>query len=404
VKRVLFVDDDIPVLEGLRLLLRHREHEWTLVFVNSGAQALAEFQSQPFDVIVSDIRMPVMRGTRLLRTVSERWPEAARIALSGGNDPEQAMHLAPIAHQFLSKPCDSSVLEQVIDRSLTLHALLPEPALRAMVGRVRRLPPLRRTYARLQSAVLSNEATAQEVAQIVASDTVIAAKVLQLVSSSFFRPGRHTTNIEQAVTHLGFAALRSLVTSAEVFAQWPQKPATAILDLEQLQQHSHAVTSVAHALTTGTALADDALLAAHLHEIGYWILAYECPRELERAYHWALEKGVPMHEAERATMGSSHAEIGGYLLGIWGLSDSIVAAVAHHHAPERLQPGPFNALAAVAVAHALADTDDTAAFGTAPRPDARVGAEYLQSVSAPFSWSEAMQRAAVALQSGMMPR
>ena len=142
-KRILFVDDDMPVLEGLRLQLRRREREWTLVFVNSGAQALVEFQSQPFDVIVSDIRMPAMHGTRLLRTVSERWPEAARIALSGVNDLEQGMHLAPIAHQFLSKPCDSPVLEQVIDRSLTLQALLPDPTLRAMVGRIRRQSDIR---------------------------------------------------------------------------------------------------------------------------------------------------------------------------------------------------------------------------------------------------------------------
>ena len=399
-KRVLFVDDDIPVLEGLRLVLRHREHEWTMTFAASGAQALTEFQTQPYDVIVSDIRMPAMHGTRLLRTVGERWPEAARIALSGVSDPEQATHLAPIAHQFLSKPCESSLLEQVIDRSLRLQELLPEPALRAMVGRTRRLPPLRRAYARLQSAVLSDEPTAQDVAKIVASDTVIAAKVLQMVNSGFFRRGRSITNIDQAVTHLGFAALRRLVTSAEVFAQWPPKPMTAILDFERLQLHTQAVTSVARALTLDTSLADETLLAAHLHDIGYWILAHECPRELDRAYHWALENGVPMHEAERQTMGSSHAEIGGYLLGIWGLPDSIVAAVAHHHEPERMQPQAFNPLAALAVAQALAGTDDTAGFRSAIQPDVQVDAEYFESVSAPFSWSEATRRAFVTLQSG----
>jgi HD-like signal output (HDOD) protein len=403
VKRVLFVDDDIPVLEGLRLVLRRREHEWTMTFVDSGARALAEFQTQPYDVIVSDIRMPAMHGTRLLRTVGDRWPEAARIALSGVTDPEQTMHLAPIAHQFLSKPCEPSVLEQVIDRSLGLQELLPEPALRAMVGRARRLPPLRRTYAKLQSAVLSDEPTAHEVAQIVASDTVIASKVLQMVNSAFFSHGRRTTNIEQAVTHLGFAALRRLVTSGEVFAQWPQKPTTTILDLEHLQQHTQAVTSVARALTLDTSLADDTLLAAHLHDIGYWVLAHESPRELERAYHWALAEGVPMHEAERQTIGSSHAEIGGYLLGIWGLPDSVVAAVAHHHAPERMQPMGFDALAALAVAHALAGTDDTAAFRSLLHPDFQVGAEYLESVSAPFDWSEAVRRAAMSLQSGTVP-
>jgi DNA-binding NtrC family response regulator len=177
-KRVLFVDDDVPVLESLRLALRHRDREWSMTFANSGAQSLAEFQSRPYEVIVSDIRMPAMHGTRLLRTVSERWPEAARIALSGVADAEQVMHLAPIAHQFLSKPCESSLLERVIDRSLRLQELLPNPALRAVVGRARRLPPMRRTYSKLQLAILTNTPTADEVAQIVASDTMLAAKVL----------------------------------------------------------------------------------------------------------------------------------------------------------------------------------------------------------------------------------
>ena len=241
----------------------------------------------------------------------------------------------------------------------------------------------------------SDTLATHEVARIVASDTVVAAKVLQMVNSGWFCPGRHTTNIEQAVAHLGFAALRSLVTSAEVFAEWPHNPSASIPDFEHLQQHTQEVTHVACALTADTSLADDALLAAHLHDIGYWILAHECPRELDRAFQWALQKGVPMHKAERETIGSSHAEIGGYLLGIWGLPEAIVTAVAHHHAPEKMLPHGFNALAALAVAHALADRDDSASFHALLEPDVPVGPEYLESVSAPFSWSEAMRRSAV---------
>ena len=397
-KRVLFVDDDTPILEGLRLALRHRAHEWSMTFANSGAQALAEFQSRPYDVIVSDIRMPAMHGTRLLRTVSERWPEATRVALSGVADPEQVMHLAPIAHQFLTKPCESSVLERAIDRSLRLQELLPEPALRAVVGRARRLLPVHRTYIKLQSVLLSDTPTTHELAQIVACDTVIAAKVLQLASYAFFGHGRRTNTLEQAVTHLGVATLRQLVISGEVFAQWPSRLAPTVVDLEKLQQHTHAVGRVARALTVDTPFANETNLAAHLHDIGYWILAQECPHELERACRWAVEKGMPMHEAERQTIGRSHAEIGGYLLGLWGLPDAIVTAVSHHHAPERMPQREFDALAALAAAQALAGIDDTAAFGMTLRPDAQVGPEYWASVSAPFSWNEALGRADVSLQ------
>jgi hypothetical protein len=65
-----------------------------------------------------------------------------------------------------------------------------------------------------------------------------------------------------------------------------------------------------------------------------------------------------------------------------------------------MQPQGFNALAALAVAHALAGTDDTAGFRASVQPDVQVGAEYLESVSAPFSWGEATRRATVTLRSG----
>jgi putative nucleotidyltransferase with HDIG domain len=399
-KRILFVDDDIPVLDGLRARLRRMESQWAMTFVDSGAQALAELEREAYDVVVSDIRMPGMAGARLLRTVSERWPAVVRIALSGYADPQQTLHLAPIVHQFLSKPCESPLLEDAIERCLELQELLREPALRAIVGRIRRLPALRRTYTMLQSAMLREDVTAREVAQIVASDTVVAAKVLQMVNSAFFRRGRRITNMDQAVNYLGFRAVGSLVLSAEVFAQWPEKPASPILDLEQVQQHAQATTGVALTLTARTAIADDALLAALLHDIGYWVLAHECPRELEAAHAWAIQHNVPMHEAERQTIGASHAEIGAYLLGLWGLPPSVIEAVAYHHAPERVRQTEFDVLAAVAIAHALAGIDDAAAFRGAVPPDAHVGPQYLETVRAPMSWNEATEHAAVSLKSG----
>jgi HD-like signal output (HDOD) protein/ActR/RegA family two-component response regulator len=401
VNRILFVDDDVPVLEGLRMRLRGMQHKWAMTFAESGGQALAEFQRAPFDVIVSDIRMSGMQGARLLRTVSERWPETVRIALSGLSDTEQAVRLAPLAHQFLSKPCESPVLEDVIERCIALQSLLRQPSLRAIVGHTQRLAPLRGTYAKLQNLLARDTSGAREVAQLVASDTVIAAKVLQMVNSAFFRQSRRITNIEQAVTYLGLGAIRNLVMSAEVFAQWPAKPGSAPLNFDRLQQHAQKVVAIARALTVNTPLADDVLLAALVHDIGYWVLAHESPRELERARDWALANGVSMHEAELHICGGSHAEIGAYLLGIWGLPYSVVEAVAHHHAPGRIRQTQFDVLAALAVANALTPEDDAWTFDSSGlRQDARVGPDYLESLQSTLTWGEAERRAAACLDPG----
>jgi len=395
-KRILFVDDDPPVLEGLRLRLRPFETAWDMTFAGTGGQALAEFQREPYDVIVSDIRMPGVQGARLLRTVSERWPEAVRIALSGVTNPQETLHLVPIAHQFLSKPCEPSLLEATIEHCLKVSELLPERRLRALVGRVRRLFPQRRAYTNLQSLLSDDQATVHQVAELIASDTVMAAKILQMVHSAFFRRARRIASIEQAVAYLGLDAVRSVVLSAEVFSQWPDKPVASSLDLDRLQRHASAVANVAHALTAEAPVADDARLAGLLHDIGYWVLAHESPREIERAHACALQKGIPIYEAERETIGASHAEIGAYLLGIWGLPYSVAEAVAHHHAPEGVRQAGLDALSALVIAHALEGAGDSVAFRSTLQSDSRVGAEYLESLSTSLSWDEAIRRASAA--------
>lgn len=399
-RRILFVDDETPVLEGLQLRLRPLRTKWEMTFVDSGVKALAELEKAAYDVIVSDMRMPAMDGAELLRIVSERRPQIVRIVLSGFSDLRQTIRLVPIAHQYLSKPCEPERLENTVERCLALQELLQEPRLRALVGRIRRLPALPSTFAKLQQTMAKESAGARDVAAIVAQDSVIAAKVLQMVNSAFFRLSRRITNIEQAVNYLGFTSVRNLVMSAEVFASWPTTQVNPVLDVERLQNHARIVATIAQAFTTRTPLSDDALLAALLHDIGYWVLLQECPQELEQAVATAVAEGIPLHQAERQVIGSSHAEIGAYLLGIWGLPYPVVEAVANHHAPQRVGQSSFDVLTALAVAGALApDDDSTTVTASVPR-DSKVDSEYLAASGAPFDWPEAERRAAECLKTG----
>ena len=82
-RRILFVDDEAKVLDGLRNLLRRQRHEWDMLFALSGAAALEELAKAPVDVIVSDMRMPGMDGAELLTRVRTLYPQTARIVLSG---------------------------------------------------------------------------------------------------------------------------------------------------------------------------------------------------------------------------------------------------------------------------------------------------------------------------------
>jgi putative nucleotidyltransferase with HDIG domain len=392
-KRILFVDDDLRFLEALRVGLQPRAADWIMSFVESGARAIQELEQSPQDVLVADVRMPEMDGAQLLRTVRERWPDTIRIVLSGAADLADVIRLLPIAHQYLNKPCLAKRLEEVIERSLDVKAILSTQSLRALMGSTDRLPAQPRVFSRLRVAMANEKISAREVSRIIRADAMVTAKVLQIVNSAFFGPARRVTSIEQAVTYLGFPAVRNLAMCAEVFAHRPRNSFAAPLSLERLQQHTNRVAAVIHALTSGTAWNDDAVLAALLHDIGYWVLVQECPQDLERALDIAIADRIPIHEAETRVLGASHAEVGAYLLGLWGLPYPIVEAVARHHTPEGVHTAKFDVVAALAVAMALSGTDDSDVFLRTPPRSSGVEESYLEALDAPFTWGQAERRA-----------
>lgn len=397
VRHVLFVDDEPKVLEGLRTRLQPLMGKWQMTFVDSGADALSQFELTPRDVIVSDISMPGMDGAQLLHAISERWPATIRIALSGMSEVEDKLRLLPLAHQYLSKPCRPEQLEDAVARSLQLREELTHPSVQAIIGRIRQLPARPQVFSKLQVVMAKPAASARDVARIIAGDTALTVKVLQIANSAFFRRARRISNIEQAVQYLGFQTVRNLVMCAEVFSRWPGRMRHAAVDLEDLQMHAQRTAAVAQVITQGTQFADDTVLAALLHDIGYWVLIQECPRELEQAIELALAAGISLPQAEYEILGASHAEIGAYLLAIWGLPYAVVEAVAHHHRPARVKSARLDALSALAVAMALTGGDDSDGCARNLLPSTSVGPEYLAALGGSLTWSEAESRATACL-------
>jgi HD-like signal output (HDOD) protein/ActR/RegA family two-component response regulator len=397
-KNILFVDDERDLLDSLKARLYKHRHDWNMQFVPSGDEAIGVLEQQPIDLVVSDVRMPGMDGGQLLTVVKQRWPTAMRIIVSGYADPVQAVRLTSLAHQYVAKPCDGGELENIIERCFYLKDLLAQESLRKVVGRIGKLPAMPKTYGLLQAALAQPSVTAGEIGDIVNADAAIASKVLQITNSAFFRLRKPMVRIKDAVTYLGFATVRNLVLSAEIFSQWRAPKGLSEVDPERLQNHAQCAAAACKALSGGRASADDAWLAGLLHDIGYWILVQECPEELGRAIELARAENLPLVECERRITGASHAEIGAYLLGLWGLPYSIIEAVALHHTPGSVTPHGYDLVGALAVSHALLDAANAHGILAAAPPDQGVNAEYLASLQAPFDWQEAQSRVTNALQ------
>jgi putative nucleotidyltransferase with HDIG domain len=366
--RILFVDDEPRVLDGLRRTLHAQRGRWSMTFAVGGAAALVELERAAaagvaFDVVVSDMRMPEVDGLKLLTTARERWPRTVRVVLSGYMDMEVALRSTTVAHQFLAKPCDPAELEAVVERTCGLATLLGDEALRAAVGEVGALASRPTVYAELDRALDDPRAGLAEMSAIIEREISLTAKVLQVVNSSYFGLPRSVTTVAHAVAHLGANVVRALVLSHEI-AERAGAGARALpagFPLGAHQAHALRVASLARAVAGGGAAADDAFLAGVLHDVGKLVLAAQRPTWLPNATALADARGLPVHEAEAALFGVSHAEVGAYLVGLWGLPFRIVEAVAQHHAPSRVGRRPtLDAVAAVHVANALVAEADGA--------------------------------------------
>lgn len=391
-KRVLFVDDEPAILTGLQNLLYKQRKRWEMVFVAGGELALAELRARPFDVVVSDMRMPGMDGATLLNQVREESPATSRIMLTGHADPEAIARALPALHQLLSKPCTGAALRAAIERG-TADTAPRDARIRAAIGRVDRLPTPPGVYVELTELIRSPSACAAEVARIVGRAPGIAAKILQLVGAACFG-GQRTASISQAVAQLGVERLRYLSLSASVFGtvEGEREPIPE-LSSEELQVGPARVADLAQALIsagagaaavggaaasaasarTGAASAgaasagagaasagappvsvgDAVFAAALLHDLGQIVLAQGLTGEYRRVLEEARRRGAPLSEVEAELLGATHGDVGACLLGLWGLPEPVVEIVRYHHAPERA-PAPLGeAAAAVCFAEAV---------------------------------------------------
>jgi HD-like signal output (HDOD) protein len=357
VRKILFVDDEPKLLEGLRRMLRGLRHEWHTEFVQSGQEALDCLAARPFDVVVTDMRMPGMDGAQLLEEVMQRSPGTIRIVLSGQCDRETVLKAVGGAHQFLTKPCDSEAVKGAVTRTCGLRDQLADDGQKQIVSRVQWIASSARTYAELARELASEAPSPERIGQIVEGDVGMTAKLLQLVSSSFFGPPQEVVKAAEAAGLLGVELLKSLMFSARVFrARQDDSPAARFV--EALREHSLAVADgarrIAWAETAHPAAASQAYTAGLLHDIGFLLPAEGDPREhggfLAPEGAWAHAAGA----ADQNDLARTHAGLGGYLLGLWGLSQTTVDAAVFHHAPRRSSETAFSPLAAVHFAEAVA--------------------------------------------------
>jgi HD-like signal output (HDOD) protein len=355
-KKILFVDDEPMILQGIRRMLRGMRDEWNMEFSQGGRETLEIMTKKSFDVIVSDMRMPEMDGGQLLSKVKEQYPQTVRIILSGHSDKEAILRTVKLAHQYLSKPCDADILKATISRSCALRDFLAQDDLKQLVSQMESLPALPALYTELVDLLKSPDVPLQKIGEVIAKDLGMTAKILQLVNSAFFGIPRHVSSPSQAVSLLGLDTVKALVLTIGIFSKF-DKNRILRLGIEGLWAHSLRTGAIAKGIAAAEGMhknqVGDALMGGLLHDVGKLILAANIPDKYSEILEQARAQKVFVHETEKMCLGGTHAEVGAYLAGLWGLPESIVEVIAFHHCPNECPAKILSPLSIVHVANGL---------------------------------------------------
>lgn len=288
--RVLFVDDEQAVLDGVQNLLRRHRKRWEVCFSLGARSALEAMAIAPFDLVITDMRMPGMDGAELLQEIKKAWPTTMRVVLSGHAEPEALVRASTVAHQFLSKPCDAETLQGVIERAFAVRAFVTEGAAGLEVP-----------IAALDGALEASEAAESVRAML----EVLEAPTIEAASASW-----------------GAQALKAAVLHAQLFAASWKHP-----DVSSLSATSRRAARLARRFFSPGDEASDAFAACLLADVGELVSA-----ELT---------GAPAPMPLAASLAVS-----------WGLSMRVVEAIVYRRLPAGPRHG-HPIVAAVHVADAL---------------------------------------------------
>ena len=352
--RILFVDDEPEDLRAFEAACAFMGEGWVMRWVQTGEQALTMMSQEFFDIIVAALSMP--GRAQLLNEVMRLYPGTVRLILCGEADEDLIMQCVGAIHQVLTKPLNGEVLKTTWERIRQLKTRLKGKEIRNLVTGMSSLPSMPSVLLELVQALQSPYCSVQRLGEIVSQDPGLTAKLLQLVNSAFFGLARHVSHAETAVLLLGVSTIRSLALGLHLFSAFRpiDRPG---FSAREIWLHSLRVGQLARKVVEqqggNERLMEEAFTAGLLHDVRKLIMAqYFSERYLANVE--AAQKGeCPLVGQERATFGATHAEVGAYLLDLWGLPVSLVEAVALHHEPAQIRMSNGAAATAVYLANLI---------------------------------------------------
>ena len=205
-----------------------------------------------------------------------------------------------------------------------------------LISEINKLISLPDIYYRLESAIECPTATVDDFSQLLSTDIDLCARLLRMANSAFYSFPAKIETIDRAISTIGLRQIRELVLMTSVIEAFKGVPNEQV-NMRTFWEHSVAVGVFARAMAShaGLTQSDRFYIPGLLHDIGRLVLFLQLPGLMAEIVPLAKNQEKPLYLYELEHLDYTHAEVGGRLLELWKVPQSIFEPVFYHHQPQQ---------------------------------------------------------------------
>ncbi|MCX7909702.1 MAG: response regulator [Ignavibacteria bacterium] len=341
---ILFIVNDEQIVKEIVKNIIPIQDEFDVFFAENGDRGLQILANNKIDIVFASPNIVLASGSNLLHDIKRLFPEVVRYALVPNLENQTIAQITHYVHQFVTPPYTKENIKERIERTLHLQSILKNEKVTELVKNTTTLPSLPEIYLQIEQEISKPDFSLTKISNLISKDPNLTAKILQIVNSAYFGLQREITNINFALSYLGVNVIKSLIFYIHLFSNFKVTTENR-KHLEKFWQHSLVVASNTYHLANKYLKEkyeiDSAYTAGVLHDVGKFVLlnTYTYPQNVMIL---SEQKSIDNLDAELEIYECTHAQIGAYLLGLWGFPLQIVEAVAYHHQPSLLDRSHLN--------------------------------------------------------------
>jgi HD-like signal output (HDOD) protein/CheY-like chemotaxis protein len=314
--KIIFVDDERPILRALKRVLFNEPYD--CLYFDSGYDALEEIQENgPADLIMTDMRMPLMGGLELLDKVRADYPEMIRVVLSGYTDHKVIMDAleGSLSHFYIHKPWGNNEIITVIEHLLEMKWVMNSEEMKLRMDELGELPTLPRLYVEI-SSMIHDEASVDDIVKKIEEDFVVAGNILKVANKAYY--GHNVATVKQAVMVLGLSNVKQIVIATSVFKDDSKR--ISGLHLWKHAFLTNMIVSYIYEHKYGGKMPLNTGSVGLMHSIGVILLLNKYPKEYEQVISLKeANSNRDLCDIENEILGVDHTKVGGFFLNWWEL-------------------------------------------------------------------------------------